>query len=151
MKVKNVPQYNPDATDGVSNDTESSTVAKKTFVRKSVPKGVGGVKRAPTNSQPSKKRYRPGTLAIREIRQFQRSTDTLIKRMPFIRVVKEIMQDMNPEKRLQNTAASALLEASEYFIVGLFSDANLCAIHANRVTLLPKDVQLARRIRGERF
>uniref|UniRef100_A0A8C5KTS7 Core Histone H2A/H2B/H3 domain-containing protein n=1 Tax=Jaculus jaculus TaxID=51337 RepID=A0A8C5KTS7_JACJA len=52
--------------------------------------------------------------------------------------------------RFQSSAVMALQEASEAYLVGLFEDTNLCAIHAKRVTIMPKDIQLARRIRGER-
>ena len=53
--------------------------------------------------------------------------------------------------RFQSTAITAIQEATEAYMVGLFEDTNLCAIHARRVTIMPKDIQLARRIRGERL
>ena len=96
-------------------------------------------------------RYRPGTTALREIRRYQKSTDLLIRKLPFQRLVREIAQGFrNKELRFQSTAVLALQEASEAYIVGLFEDTNLCALHAKRVTIMPKDIQLARRIRGER-
>ena len=94
-------------------------------------------------------RYRPGTVALREIRRFQKSTDILIRKLPFSRLVREIAQDFKTDLRFQSAAIGALQEASEAYLVGLFEDANLCAIHAKRVTIMPKDLQLARRIRGE--
>ncbi len=69
---------------------------------------------------------------------------------PFQRLVREIAQDFKSDLRFQSTAVLALQEASEAYLVGLFEDTNLCAIHAKRVTIMPKDIQLARRIRGER-
>lgn len=96
-------------------------------------------------------RYRPGTVALREIRRYQKSTDLLIRKAPFLRVVKEIAKEMKPDIRFQSTAVLALQEASEYYLVGLFEDTNMCAIHGKRTTIMPKDMQLARRIRGERF
>ncbi len=96
-------------------------------------------------------RYRPGTVALREIRRYQKSTELLIRKLPFQRLVKEIAQEFKTDLRFQSTAILALQEASEAYLVGLFEDTNLCAIHAKRVTIQPKDVQLARRIRGERF
>jgi histone H3 len=96
-------------------------------------------------------RYRPGTVALREIRRYQKSTDLLIRKLPFQRLVREIAQEFNKDLRFQSTAVLALQEAAEAYLVGLFEDTNLCAIHANRVTIKPKDIQLARRIRGERF
>ena len=97
------------------------------------------------------KRYTPGTLALREIRKYQKSTDHLIPHAPFSRLIREIaIKDLKKtEIRFQSAAIMALQEAAEYYLVRLLDDANLCAIHARRVTLTPKDLQLARRIRGE--
>jgi histone H3 len=97
-------------------------------------------------------RYRPGTVALREIRKYQKSTELLIRKLPFQRLVREIVQNdpMLKEMRWNTHAMMALQEASEAYLTKLFEDANLCAIHAKRVTIFPKDIQLARRIRGER-
>ena len=95
-------------------------------------------------------RYRPGTVALREIRRYQRSSDLLIRRMPFQRLVREIAQTHNPYLRFQSGAILALQESAEAYLVELLEDSNLCAIHAKRVTIMPKDIQLAQRIRGER-
>ena len=95
-------------------------------------------------------RFRPGTVALREIRKYQKSTDLLIRKLPFQRLVREIAQDFKSDLRFQGSAILALQEASESYLVGLFEDTNLSAIHAKRVTIMPKDIQLARRIRGER-
>ncbi|KAG2456114.1 H33 protein, partial [Polypterus senegalus] len=92
----------------------------------------------------------PGTVALREIRRYQKSTELLIRKLPFQRLVREIAQDFKTDLRFQSAAIGALQEASEAYLVGLFEDTNLCAIHAKRVTIMPKDIQLARRIRGER-
>ena len=96
------------------------------------------------------RRYRPGTVALREIRKYQKSTDLLLRKLPFQRLVREVSQDFKADLRFQSAAIMALQEASEAYLVGLFEDTNLCAIHAKRVTIMPKDIQLARRIRGER-
>ena len=109
--------------------------------RKMVP-ATGGVKKP--------RRYRPGTKALREIRKYQKSTNLLIRKLPFQRLVREIAQEFKTDLRFQSTAILALQEASEAYLVGLFEDTNLCAIHAKRVTIMAKDIQLARRIRGER-
>lgn len=95
-------------------------------------------------------RYRPGTVALREIRRYQKSTEFLMLKLPFQRLVREIAQDFKNDLRFQGSAIMALQEASEAYLVSLFEDTNLCAIHAKRVTIMPKDIQLARRIRGER-
>lgn len=95
-------------------------------------------------------RYRPGTVALREIRRYQKSTDLLLRKLPFQRLVREIAQDFAPDLRFQSAAILALQEATEAYLVSLFEDTNLCAIHAKRVTIMPKDVQLALRLRGER-
>ena len=109
--------------------------------RKSAPR-TGGVKKP--------HRYRPGTVALREIRRYQKSTDLLIRKAPFQRLVREIAQDIKANLRFQSIAVLAIQEAAEAYLVGLFEDSYLCSIHAKRVTLMPKDIQLARRIRGER-
>ena len=95
-------------------------------------------------------RYRPGTVALREIRRYQKSTELLVRKLPFQRLVREIAQEFKTDLRFQGSAVLALQEAAEAYLVGLFEDTNLCAIHAKRVTIMPKDIQLARRIRGER-
>ena len=95
-------------------------------------------------------RYRPGTVALREIRRYQKSTDLLIHKLPFQRLVREIAHNLKPNLRFQSAAIMALQEASETYLVSLFEDTNLCAIHANRVTIMPKDIQLARRISGKK-
>ncbi|KAL8109152.1 hypothetical protein AgCh_025297 [Apium graveolens] len=105
--------------------------------------------RAPTTGAYRKPhRYRPGTanhtvISCSEIRKYQKTTELLILKLPFQRLVREIAQG------IKSHAILALQEASEAYVVGLFHDANLCSIHAKRVTIMPKDIQLARRIRGE--
>ena len=113
------------------------------LAQKSTPAAVeGGVKKP--------HRYRPRTMALCKIRRYQRSTEVLIRKLPFQCLVREIVQDFKADLRFQSAAIMALQEASEAYLVGLFEDSNLCAIHAKRVTIMPKDIQLARRIRGER-
>merc|ERR1712065_25387 len=80
----------------------------------------------------------------------QKPTELLIRKLPFQRLVREIAQDFKSDLRFQSSAVLALQEVSEAYLVGLFEDTNLCAIHAKRVTIQKKDIQLARRIRGER-
>ena len=95
------------------------------------------------------RRYRLGTVALREIRRYQRSSELLIRQMPFQRLAREIAQTHNPYLRFQSGAILALQESVEAYLVGLLKDSNLCAIHAKRVTIMPKDMQLAWRIRRE--
>lgn len=109
--------------------------------RKSAPSS-GGVKKP--------HRFKPGTVALREIRKYQKSTELLVRKLPFQRLVREIAQEYKTDLRFQSSAVLALQEAAESYMVGLFEDTNLCAIHAKRVTIMPKDIQLARRIRGEK-
>ena len=105
--------------------------------------------RTPPPSKARHERFRPGVLALLEIRRYQKGTDLLIRRLPFQRLVREISQSFKTHLRFQSAALSALQEAAESYLVGLFEDTNLCCIHAKRVTIMPKDIQLARRIRGE--
>ena len=116
-----------------------------------------GGQKAPKGGVKKRYRYRPGTVALKQIRQYQKSTELLIRKLPFQRLVREIANDSEiitsplcGKVRFQSTAIMALQEAAEAYLVGLFEDTNLCAIHAKRVTIMPKDIQLARRIRGER-
>ncbi|KAJ8452531.1 hypothetical protein Cgig2_000120 [Carnegiea gigantea] len=94
--------------------------------RKSAP-ATGGVKKP--------HRFRPGTVALREIRKYQKSTELLIRKLPFQRLVREIAQDFKTDLRFQSSAVAALQEAAESYLVGLFEDTNLCAIHAKRAPL----------------
>ena len=97
-----------------------------------------------------RRRYRPGTVALRDIRRYQKRTDLLIRKLPFQRLVRQIAKEVGiwDDVRFQGTAILALQEASESFLVSLFGDTNQCAIHAKRVTIMVKDMQLARRIRA---
>ena len=125
--------------------TGGKAVAKKRLATKAARKSNrGGVKKP--------HRYRPGTVALREIRRYQKSTELLLRKLPFQRLCREITEDFDKGgvNRWNGTAVLALQEAAEAYLVGLFEDTNLCAIHAKRVTIFPKDIQLARRIRGER-
>ncbi len=98
----------------------------------------------------SRKKYRPGQVALREIRKYQKGTELLLRKLPFQRLVKEVTERIKPGFRFQSMALQALQEAVESYLVGLFEDTNLIAIHAKRVTIMSKDLQLARRIRGEK-
>ncbi|CAI4233094.1 unnamed protein product [Auanema sp. JU1783] len=100
----------------------------------------------------TKKPSARGSLALKEIRKYQKTTNLLIPRLSFQRVVREIANNMSTshELRWQSDAISALQEAAETYLTLLFEDSNLAAIHARRVTLMPRDMQLVRRIRGER-
>ncbi|KAK6529613.1 centromeric DNA-binding histone H3-like protein cse4 [Arthrobotrys megalospora] len=129
-------------------------------------KSVGSKRRSSTGVQPGDPvpsrrghKFKPGTVALREIRKYQKSTELLLRKLPFSRLVREICADQidivnsqfhrsNESMRWQSQALLALQEAAEAFMVHLFEDANLCAIHAKRVTIMQKDIQLARRIRG---
>lgn len=103
---------------------------------------------------PRKRRIRPYSKALKEIRQYQKSGELLIRKLPFQRLVREIAQQFDSVThsgiRFQSTAILALQEAAEAYVVGLFEDSNVCAIHARRITVMPRDIRLARRIRGEK-
>ena len=121
--------------------------------KKAKKKVQGGIKKQPASQKgkPKVHRYWPGTVALREICWYQKLTELLIRKLPFQRLVREIAQDLGKmDMRFQSGAIMALQEASEAYLVGLLEDSNLCAIHAKRVTIMPKDIQLARHIRGER-
>ena len=96
------------------------------------------------------KKWRPGMRALREIHFYQKSCNLLIRKLPFLRLVWELLHDEKAGMHIQASAIYTLQEASEAYLVYLFEDANLCMIHAKRVTIMLKDIQLARRIHGER-
>ncbi|GAA6017110.1 hypothetical protein JCM11491_003262 [Sporobolomyces phaffii] len=152
--------------------TSSTTVQKRLaqqplggggggLARKSVGgkgKGKGPAAAAAVTAAAKKKphRFKPGTVALREIRHYQKSTDLLLRRLPFARLVREIatefFDDQNGSQvglRWQSSALLALQEATEAYLVHLFEDSNLCALHAKRVTIMQRDMQLVRRIRGD--
>ena len=149
------PRLNPGQRHGSMKQAQQQArkgmAAKKAAVAREAGKQVpGGGVRKP-------RRFRPGTVALKEIRWYQKSTELLIRKLPFQRLVREIANDsevvpghMIGQIRFQANAIKALQESCEAYLVGLFEDTNLCAIHAKRVTIMPKDIQLARRIRGER-
>ena len=119
--------------------------AKVAEAKKKTAPAEGGVKTERS------RRFRPGTVALREIKRYQKSTDLLLLRAPFQRLVRSIAQGIDPDIRFRSEALLALQEAAEMYLVCLYEESNLCAIHANRVTIFKKDMDLARRIRGERF
>ena len=121
--------------------TRTEKAMKRKINARSAP-SVGGIKRP--------YRYRPGTVALREIRRYQKSTKLLIPKLPFGRFIREVTTTLYPTKgfRFQASAIDAIHHATEAFSVTLFEDANLCAIHAKRQTVMKKDFELALRIRG---
>ena len=123
----------------------SGKVARKHLATKAALKSApatGGVKK--------RHRYRPGTVALRDIRRYQKTTDFCIAKAAIYREIREESQDYIGDLKWQPSALEALHTAVEAYLVGIFEDTNLAAIHAKRVTITPKDIQLARRIRGER-
>ncbi|KAK0540166.1 histone H3.1 [Tilletia horrida] len=132
------------STGGKAPRKQLATVA----ARQSERPAAGGVKKP--------HRYKPGTVALREIRRYQKTSELLIRKLPFQRLVHDILGERGyllngkPIFRIQSSAINALQEASEAYLVSLFEDTNLAAIHAKRVTIMPKDMQLARRLRGDR-
>lgn len=103
----------------------------------------------PTSQGVSKKpRYKAGTVALKEIRRYQNSTDLLIRKLPFQRFVRNIAQQYKADARFQAPALACLHESLEAYLTGVFEDANACAVHARRVTVLPRDLYLVDKIRG---
>jgi histone H3/H4 len=177
-KAPHFPSYHPlnqpSAKKQITGPAHGGTVAVKGkrlvtgkgMGKKAAPVSSGkGKKAAPVVSSAGKKhmpstvrkkhRYKPGTVALREIRKYQKSTELLLRFAPFQRLVREIITEMfNMQAapngpRLQYNAAIALQEAAEAFLVHLFEDSLILAIHAKRVTIFVKDMQAARRLRGE--
>ena len=133
--------------------SKSTKNEKSKTIKKTAP-AAGGMKGKPAeaaaDSMKKARRYRPGTVALREIKRYQKSIDLLVPRAAFARLVRNICHDLTDEMRFTSDALRALQESSEAYIVGVFEDTNLCAIHAKRATIYKKDMDLARRIRGDR-
>ena len=123
--------------------TRKAVARKSSSKRAKRASGSSGVKKA--------RRFRPGTVALRQIRKFQKSTDLLLRTAPFQRLVREVSTTGKDSLRFASAAVLAIQEAAESYLVGLLSDSNLLAVHARRVTIMPRDIHLARRLRGERF
>jgi len=102
------------------------------------------------------KRVKAGARVVADIKKLQSSTELLIRKMSFQRIIREMTQNIAKEDgnerkiRFKRDALTALQEATEAYLIGLLEDTNLCALHAKRVTIMPKDIQLARRLRGEK-
>ena len=130
----------------------TNQTARKSIRRKAARKQLAtkaARKFDPTNSGVKKPhRFRPGK--VREIRKYKKSIELLIRKLPFQRLVREISQDFKTNLRFQSSTISALQEANEAYLIRLFEDTNLCAIHATRITIMPKDIQLGCRIRGNK-
>mgnify|MGYP002138983732 CR=1 FL=1 len=123
---------------------------RKSTPKKAPAKAIRHTKAARSYKNEIKRKFRPGTVALREIRRYQKTTELLIRRLPFQRLVREIAQEFKDDIRFQGEALQALQESAEAYLTDLFEDTNLCSIHAKRVTIMPKDVRLAQRIRGEK-
>ena len=130
--------------------TASKKLPSKSMKKKSV---SASKSKSPSKAGPKKERKKPrfhaGTVALRDIKRYQKSTDTLIPKAPFYRLVKDIAHSIDNELRFQGQALAALQEAAEAYCVGLFEDSALCAVHAKRQTVTKADMLLARRIRGD--
>ena len=114
-------------------------------------KKAGSKKAARAPGQKKQRRFRPGTVALRTIRKLQKTTGTLIRKAPFQRMVRQIAAEMKGGQRFQSSALAAIQEATESYVVSTLANANLAALHAKRVTVMPRDLHLARRLAGERF
>lgn len=137
----------------VKRDVYESDIEESEWIREKSVVSSGLLRNQPGDPvEPQKRKHKSGTVALREIKKFQKSTDLLIRKLPFARLVREIVQEEfgnDADYRWQSVAILALQEASEAYLVHLLEDTNLCAIHAKRVTIMQKDIHLARRLRGE--
>ena len=94
--------------------------------------------------------YSPGTVALREICQYQKITKLFICKLPFQRLVREIGKSIRTDIRFQGIVMGVLQESAKAYLIRLFKDTNLCAFHTKRMMILPIDIQLLHRIHGER-
>ena len=114
-------------------------------------KGKGSASKSKQNMAKDRKkmRYHPGTVALREIKKYQKYDKPLTARFPFERKVRNLIKEINPDLRLKQLTLECMREATEAYLVDVLGDSNLCAIHANRQTVMQKDVVLAKKIRGD--
>lgn len=145
---KNVPQRRPSSSARINSNARAPPLTPSKGQKTAAAKSI--TRRTSTGQLTKPRRFRQGTRAIMEIRKFQRTTNLLLRRLPFARLVKEISQSFHHAMRWRVDAIEALQVSCEDYLISLLEDANLCAIHAKRVTLLPRDLHLARRIRGMR-
>ena len=131
-------KYTPRKTDRLRKSAATTSRAGKS---NQVPM-IGGIKRPHY--------YCPGMMVLHEIRRYQKSSELLIRKLPFQLLVLEVAQDFKTDFLFQREAIGALQEAAEAYLVGLVNDTNLCAIHTRCVMIMPKDIQRAHRIHGER-
>ena len=153
-KTKNVAQKVESTKKISSGSMKSKNLKTKSKMEgsKLKPMVKGNKKTAPADGgikEKKMRKFRPGTVTLREIKRYQKSTDLLLPRAPFQRLVRSICHEIDHDLRFQAQALIALQESSEAYITGLFEDANLCCIHAKRVTMMKQDMELARRIRGD--
>jgi histone H3 len=108
----------------------------------------GKSKKAKGDGTKKSHRFKPGTVALREIKKYQKTSDLLVRKMPFMRLVREIASEYtSKDVRFQRSSLFVLQTWAESFLIELFEDANLVSMHAKRVTVMPKDVQMALRVR----
>ena len=131
-------------TKGAWKEVDKAVAAGRKAARK------GQLRTNSTGGMKKSRRYRSGTVALCEIRHYQKSTELLCRKLPMSRLIREIAQDIKTDLRFQSSTIAALHEAVKAYLVELLEDTNLCCIHAKRVTIMPKDMQLAHRIRKER-
>ena len=130
------------------NDKGMKSAGKKD--KKQAPKSKGkAMSQGSQENERKKIRFKPGTVVLREIKRYQKTTQLLLPRAPFQRLVREVCKEMDPDLRFAQSALTALQESTEAYLVGLFEDANMCCVHSKRVTLTKQDMQLAYRIRGD--
>ena len=139
----------PKAKNAASKMSSKSKTALAASKNKKTAPANKGIKKNSQDQEKRKNRFRPGTVALREIKKYQKSHDMLLPRAPFQRLVRHIAGGIDNSLRFQSNALVALQETTEAYLVGIFEDSNLCAIHAKRVTIMKKDMDLARRIRGD--
>ncbi|XP_049831928.1 histone H3-3-like isoform X1 [Schistocerca gregaria] len=146
-----IPQREVEAHDQPHSDPENDVqTPEKRFSRSSL---LLQGSESSTRQVKRKRTTKPGYKALKEIRKYQRSTQLVIPKIPFVRLIKEILMTVSREtnvSRIERSAVEALQEAAEMVIVQLFEDGMLCAVHAKRVTLLSRDIHLVLRLTGTR-
>ena len=147
--MKQTPSKSAKQTRAQKQPTVGTSGVKHIFIKSAKQAGAQKQPMAGTmgNKQKAKHRYRLGTRALMEIRQYQKSVEFLIRKLPFQRLVREITQDFRTDLHFTSDAIFALQEASEVYLINLMEDGNFCMIHRGRITISPKDFALVMRMR----
>lgn len=149
FRIEHVPVLDDNNEPVLNEDGTPLTKEIKTLCKPGTKRFHAAIAKPGAVAERKKRRYHPGTVALREIRRFQKSTDDLIPKAAIDRLIREIAQDYKTDLRFEPNMILALQSAAEAYVVDLFEKANTVAVTSGRVGIKVKDLKLARYILGE--